>query len=163
MENDIIDAHVPRIIPPLDEVNTPFWTGGANGELLISHCDRCDRWVHPPAAECAACGGPLTPRPVRGTGTIFTYTVNRHQYHPDVPPPYVIAIVELDEQSDLRVPTNIVCCDFETLECGLAVRVVFEQHDHIFVPLFEPQSLEQSLEPSSLAVGRNEDTENSSP
>ena len=54
---------------------------------------------------------------------------------------------------------HIVRCDFETLECGLPVRVVFEQHGHVFVPLFEPRS----LEPSSLAVGRNEDTKNSSP
>ena len=154
MNANIIDSEAPRIIPPLDDVNTPFWTGGSNGELLISYCDRCERWVHPPAAKCAVCGAPLTPRPVRGTGTIFTYTVNRHQYHPDVPLPYVIAIVDLDEQSDLRLPTNIVRCDIETLQCGLPVRVVFERHGHVFVPLFEPQSSEAKSD---------EDTENSSP
>ena len=143
-----IEAEAPRIIPALDDVNTPFWTGGSNGELLISHCDRCDRWVHPPAAECTVCGAPLVPRAVRGTGTLFAFTVNWHQYHADVPPPYVIAIVELDEQPDLRLPTNIVRCDFEKLQCGLPVRVVFERHDHVFVPLFEPLSTEDTEDSS---------------
>ena len=138
MSADIIDAWAPRILPPLDAVNTPFWTGGGRGELLISHCSACGRWVHPPAAACPWCTGPLVPEPVRGTGTLFTYTVNWHPYHPDVPPPYVIAIVELDEQTDLRLPTNIVRCDPDTLECGLPVRVLFERHGEVFVPVFEP-------------------------
>jgi uncharacterized protein len=138
VDANLIEAEAPRILPPLDDVNTPFWTGGASGELLISFCTSCNRWVHPPAATCEACGGRLAPQPVSGNGQVFTFTVNRHQYHPDVPPPYVIAIVELDEQADLRLPTNIVRCDYESLRCGLPVRVVFEQHGDVFVPLFEP-------------------------
>lgn len=138
MTGDLVEAEAPRILPHLDDVNTPFWTGGANGELLISYCTRCKRWIHPPAAACESCGGPLVPRPVGGTGSVFTFTVNRHQYHHDVPPPYVIAIVELDEQADLRLPTNIVRCDLDSLRCGLPVRVVFEPHGDVVVPLFEP-------------------------
>jgi uncharacterized OB-fold protein len=56
-----------------------------------------------------------------------------------VPPPYVIAIVELEESDDLRVPTNIVGCDVESVYCGMPVQVRFEQHGDVFVPLFEPQ------------------------
>jgi uncharacterized OB-fold protein len=84
------------------------------------------------------CREPMTPMPVRGTGTLFTFTVNQHRYNPEVPPPYVIAVVELDEQSDLRLPTNIVHCEFDSLRCGLPVRVLFERHGSLFVPLFEP-------------------------
>jgi uncharacterized OB-fold protein len=75
---------------------------------------------------------------VSGRGTIFTYTVNRHQYHPDVPPPYVIAIVELDEQPDLRVVANVVGCDEPDLRIGLPVEVGFEQHGEHHVPVFAP-------------------------
>ena len=64
--------------------------------------------------------------------------MNEQQFHPEVPPPYVIAIVELDEQTDLRLPTNIVGCESGELRCGLPVRVVFEQHDDVYVPLFTP-------------------------
>ena len=73
-----------------------------------------------------------------GRGTIFTFTVNAHQFHPDVPPPVVIAIVELVEQSDLRIPTNIVGAAADDLRCGLPVQVVFERNGEVYVPLFEP-------------------------
>lgn len=128
----------PRIIPPLDDKNRAFWTGGATGELLIQRCTGCRRWAHPPADGCPACGERLAPEAVAGTGSIFTLTVNHQQYHPEVPPPYVIAIVVLDEQDDLRLPTNIVQADPETLDCGTRVRVLFEQHGDAFVPVFEP-------------------------
>jgi uncharacterized OB-fold protein len=80
----------------------------------------------------------LTPRAVSGQGTIFTATVNRHPYNPAVPLPYVIAIVELVEQGDLRLATNIVNCDPDDVIIGMPVRVIFEQHGQIFVPIFEP-------------------------
>ena len=84
------------------------------------------------------CGGELRAEPVSGRGTVFTFTVNAHQFHPDVPPPNLIAIVELAEQEDLRIPTDIVGCEPAGLRCGLPVRVLFERHGEIFYPLFEP-------------------------
>jgi uncharacterized OB-fold protein len=134
----IIAASAPRILPPLTDVNRPFWTGGARGELMIQRCTACARWIHPPTDRCAECGGELEFEPVSGTGTLFTFTENFQQFHPDVTPPYVVGIVELDEQDDLRLPTNIVNADESTLDCGMAVRVLFEQHGEVFVPVFEP-------------------------
>ena len=69
---------------------------------------------------------------------MFTYTVNHHRFHPEVPVPYVIAIVELVEQDGLRFTTDIVHCPVDRVTIGLPVRVVFEQHGEVFVPLFEP-------------------------
>ena len=138
MSASIVEGSVPRILPRLTAANRPFWTGGAEGQLLILRCDACDRWVHPPAGECPSCAGGLHPEPVSGRGTVFTFTVNAHQFHPDVPPPVVIAIVELVEQADLRIPTNIVGADVEELRCGLPVHVLFERNGEIYVPLFEP-------------------------
>ncbi len=126
------------MLPALTDLNRPFWTGGANGELLIQHCAACRRWVHPPVERCPECAGELRYEPVSGNGTIFTYTQNVQPFHPDVPPPYVIAIVELEEQADLRLPTNIVNCDADALECGMPVRVLFEHQGEVFVPVFEP-------------------------
>ncbi len=134
---------IPRILPPLTEVNRPYWTGGAQGSLLIERCGTCRRWQHPPTGTCAECGGAATPEPVSGKGTVFTFTVNHQQYHPDVPPPYVIAVVELSEQPDLRLPTNLVDCEPDEVHIGAAVRVRFEQHDEVFVPVFVPDD-EQS-------------------
>jgi uncharacterized OB-fold protein len=136
--HDRAEASAPRILPALTALNTPYWTGGANGELLIQRCPACRVWLHPPVERCPACAGRLRFEPVSGNGTIFTFTHNSQQFHPEVPPPYVIAIVELDEQADLRLPTNIVNCDPDLLSCGMPVRVLFERQDPVFVPVFEP-------------------------
>ncbi|OBI41274.1 DNA-binding protein [Mycobacterium sp. E796] len=110
-----------------------------SGELLIEHCDACARWVHPAAGECRDCGGPLVARPVSGRGTVFTYTVNHHPYNPEIPTPYVIAIVELAEQSGLRVAANIVGCEPDSVTCGLPVAIQPERGSG-GAPQFAPAS-----------------------
>ena len=138
MNQRIIEANAPRILPAITDVNRAFWTGGAGSELFIQRCESCGRWVHPPTDRCEACDGELRPEPVSGNGTVFTFTENVQPFHPDVPPPYLIAIVELDEQADLRLPTNIVHCEAAALYVGMPVRVLFEPHGDMFVPVFEP-------------------------
>lgn len=127
-----------RTLPAITDANRAYWTGGADGILLIQRCASCQRWVHPPVDGSCECGGQLVPEPVSGLGTIFTFTENHQQFHPEVVPPYVIAIVVLDEQHDLRVVTNIVNASGDELEVGTPVRVLFEDHGEVFVPLFEP-------------------------
>ena len=128
----------PRMLPPLTPENRAFWTGGSEGSLLITRCGACRRWVHPPGDACTDCRGKLVPEVVSGRGTLFTFTVNHQAFRPEVPPPYVIAIVELVEQPDLRLPANILHCEPDDLHCGMEVRVVFEQQGEHFVPCFEP-------------------------
>jgi uncharacterized OB-fold protein len=101
-------------------------------------------WVQPPAGECPVCRGALVPLPVSGRGTVFTYTVNYQPFNPAVPVPYVIAIVELEEQTDLRIATNIVECEPDSVCIGLPVEVRFERQDvdgdNVFMPVFAPRS-----------------------
>ena len=92
------------------------------------------------------------PEPVSGRGTVFTFTINHQQYHPDVAPPYVIAVVELDEQPDLRLPTNIVDGDPDDVRIGAAVQVRFEQHDDVFVPVFAPATAPAAGDPAGEAA-----------
>lgn len=127
-----------RIAPSITDVNRPFWTGGAEGKLLISWCEACRRWVHPPGDTCPGCEGVMVPRPVSGRGSVFTFTVNRHPFNPAVPLPYVVAIVELAEQAGLRFTTQVVECDVDDVHIGLAVAVTFEQAGEAWVPLFRP-------------------------
>jgi uncharacterized OB-fold protein len=133
-----VDPEPARLLPQLDDLNRAFWTGGANGQLLILRCRECRTWVHPPVERCTHCSGELVAEAVSGNGTVFTFTVNHQPYNPEVPVPYVIAVVELDEHRDLRLPANIVGCDPDDVEIGLAVRVAFEDHGEIFVPVFVP-------------------------
>ncbi|MGH9024881.1 MAG: Zn-ribbon domain-containing OB-fold protein [Acidimicrobiia bacterium] len=129
---------VPRMLPALTEENTPFWTGGGSGHLLIQRCVECRKWQHPPQRSCAACGSAVAPEPVSGRANVFTFTINDQPFHPEVPPPYVIALVELVEQADLRLPTNIVGCDPAAVHIGMPVHVEFEAHGGVHVPVFAP-------------------------
>ena len=52
--------------------------------------------------------------------------------------PFVFAAVELAEQAELYVFTNIVGCPPEDVRTGMPVEVIFEQHDEIYLPLFQP-------------------------
>lgn len=131
-------AQAPRMLPPLNDVSRPYWTGGAVGQLRIAHCGSCRRYSHPPQAECPECGTAVEFVAVSGNGVLFSYTVSHQQFHPDVPSPFAIGLVELDEQPGLRITANIVDCDIDALECGMPLRVRFEDRSPVFVPVFAP-------------------------
>jgi uncharacterized OB-fold protein len=56
--------------------------------------------------------------------------------------PFVLAIVGLEEQDDLRLTTNIVSCPVDDVVIGMPVQVLFEAHpdEEIWIPLFEPRA-----------------------
>jgi acetyl-CoA acetyltransferase len=69
---------------------------------------------------------------------VVGFTVNAHQWHPDFVPPYVLAVVALAEDPDVRLTTSIVGCDPAAVHIGQEVVVRFEQHEDVWLPLFEP-------------------------
>jgi uncharacterized OB-fold protein len=133
-----------RPIPVLTELNRPFWTGGADGQLHIQRCSRCERLIHPPALLCPDDhSAELTFVPVSGEGVLETWTQNQHAWFPGFPSPYIVAYVTLAEDVRARLLTNLVGVDDPALlEVGMPVSVVFEAHevddDVIHLPLFEP-------------------------
>jgi uncharacterized protein len=131
----MIAAPVP--LPLLTEDNTAFWRGGRQGKLLINRCSDCAFWVHPPAPLCRRCHSTrVEPVPVSGAGTIFSFTENYQPWLPGLEVPYVLAIVELDEQPGLRLTTRLVDCNAGAVKIGQRAQVTFEQHDDIWLPLF---------------------------
>jgi acetyl-CoA acetyltransferase/uncharacterized OB-fold protein len=128
-----------RPLPELTPFNEWFWTSGADGTLRIQGCADCGTLVHPPVPICPSCRGRAwAPTPVSGRGTVVGCTVNAHPWLPTMPPPYVIAIVALDEDPAVRLTTNVVGCAPEEVHIGQAVVVRFEQQDDVWFPLFEP-------------------------
>lgn len=129
-----------RVPPMLTDLNREYWTGGLSGELRILRCTACRRWNHPPTSICRKClSRELVAEPVSGKGSVATYTINHHQWSPTATAePYVIAIVELPEQTGLRQITNIINCPIKEVRIGMPVRVIFETLEDVAVPLFEP-------------------------
>lgn len=128
---------LPRLTPESDF----YWTGGAQGQLRILRCQECRRFAHPPTPLCRNCGGEaLLPEAVSGRGTVWTFTVSHQQLLPSLATPYVIAIVELEEQAGLHVTTRLVDVAPDDVAVGMPVEVRFEQHDEVYLPLFVPVS-----------------------
>ncbi len=127
-----------RALPRLDAINRDFWTGGSQGELRILCCNDCGTYVHPPRPVCRHClSEHLTSTVVAGTGVVDTFTINHQMWHPNREEPVVIARVALDGVPGVYLTTNIVGCAVDEVDIGDKVRVVFEQHDDVFLPLFE--------------------------
>jgi uncharacterized OB-fold protein len=133
-------THPIRALPAIDGPSSFFWTSGADGHLRLLRCEACAHLIHPPVPYCPACQSRETaPSVVSGRGVLYSYTVN-HQPWDGSTEPYVIGIVELDDQPDLRLTTNIVDVDPDDLRIGTPVEVAFENHDPVYLPLFRPLS-----------------------
>ena len=133
-----------RLLPELTPVNEWFWTSGADGVLRMQRCEDCTRIAHPPTPICPECRsrnrGIVE---VSGRATVVGVTVNHHPWLPGFDPPYVIANVALAEDPTVRLTTNIVDCDPDTVRIGDVVEVRFEEYGHkgsapLHLPLFTP-------------------------
>jgi uncharacterized OB-fold protein len=83
---------------------------------------------------------------VSGRATVAAYTINRQNWIPGFEPPYIVAIVELDDEPDVRLITNVVGVAIEDVGIGMAVEVFFEdwtalsgdEDSRVWIPLFRP-------------------------
>ena len=124
-------------VPQINDDNRDFWTAGRDRELRIVRCNDCGYYIHPPSPRCPRClGDDVGPSPVSGRGRVYTFTVNRRAWSPGLEVPYVIAIVQLDEQPDLRLMTNIVACSADEVAIDMPLRVEFREQGEAFVPVF---------------------------
>lgn len=135
-----------RLLPRLTPLTEPFWTGGARGQLMMQRCQRCGYWLHPPAPVCPLDSSrDIAPEALSGRGQVHSFTVNHQAWNPTMATPYVIGLVALQEQPAARLTTNLVNVEPAQVRIGMAVRVVFEEHEDVWVPLFEPDPEGESL------------------
>jgi uncharacterized OB-fold protein len=68
---------------------------------------------------------------------VVAHTVNVQEWIPGSAP-YLIGLVAIDEQESVRLTTNLVEVEPEHVRTGMAVEVVFEHLDNVYLPLFRP-------------------------
>ena len=127
-----------RVLPTLDEPSRFFWTSGKDGTLRFLRCSACSYLIHPPAPVCPEClSRDVAPSAVSGRGTVHSFTVNHHSWDGagDI---YVLGLVTIDEQPDVRLTTNLVDVEPTDVHIGMPVEVVFDDHDPVYLPLFRP-------------------------
>lgn len=131
-------------MPNPSALTRPFWEGATEHRLLIMRCQACRFWLHPPRPICRQCRSwDVKPEEVAGRGQLYTYTVSTTPFHPYWADkvPYVVAVVQLEEQTDLRVITNVVECPAADLRVGLPLEVTYvDAAPGLTLPVFRPVS-----------------------
>jgi uncharacterized OB-fold protein len=136
--DDIVGARpLPRPWPD----TTFFWSSGADGRLRFLECHACDRLIHPPTPICRHCRAvDAAPVAVSGSASVWSFTVVHQRFVDWLPTPYVVGVVAIAEDPEVLLTTNIVGCPPQDVKIGMPVRVRFERHNDVFLPLFEPDS-----------------------
>jgi acetyl-CoA acetyltransferase/uncharacterized OB-fold protein len=128
-----------RPLPKLRDWNRAYWTSGEDGRLRFQHCVKCDRLQHPPTPACRNCGAvDFDMRVVSGRAVVQSYTYTQQRWDPSDPHPYAVAVVAIEEDPSVHVTTNLIRSQPDEMCVGLPVRAVFEQHEDVWLPLFEP-------------------------
>jgi len=128
-----------RKLPLLTPETEFFWTAGKDARLLIQRCTDCGRYQHPPLSLCPVCRTQtMEASPVSGRGAVKTFTVNHQQWLPGLNQQFIFAAVELAEQPELYVFSNVLAPP-ETVRIGLPVQVCFEHQEDVWLPLFRPE------------------------
>jgi len=130
---------VARTLPAIDRDNEAYWTWGREGKLAIHRCAACEYFIHPPVSFCPRCESrDVAPQAVSGRGRVVTFTVNHKPWVPGLAAPYVLALVAIAEQDDVRIACNIVECAPDAVDFDMEVEVVFEPAEDLWIPLFRP-------------------------
>jgi hypothetical protein len=90
-----------------DPTTDEFWRAAREHRLVVQRCRACDAWQFYPRPFCLACFSlDVQWQPVSGRATVYSKTTVRIPVIDEMPPPYVVGIVELDEGP--RLTTNLV-------------------------------------------------------
>ena len=129
-------------LPTPDEDTQPFWDGANEHKLVIKHCNACGEYFDYPRPFCPQCWSrDVEWYEASGRASLYTWSI---VYVNELPPwperlPYCAALVDLEEGP--RLMSNVVECEFDALEGGMALEVVFEQVSDdplVTVPRFRP-------------------------
>lgn len=128
-------------LPVADDISKPYWAGIQQRKLLVQRCAKCERLQFPPDAACSACSSrDLTFEEMSGRGKVFSFseTVSgaRHPYFQSISP-YLVGMIELDEQEGLIFPSNFPGSAYADLAIGAPVAVEFQEFaDGVLIPQF---------------------------
>ena len=129
---------MPAPLPQPTEFTQPFWDAARRHELLLPRCRQCGKCFFRPEVVCTHCSS-LEWDWTRATGraTLYSYTIVSRPRTPDIPVPYVVAAVDLDEGCTMF--SNIVGCPPESVACDMKLEVVFaDLGAGLSIPQFRP-------------------------
>lgn len=126
--------------PVHDGIGDEYWRRAALGRLSIQFCGACEIHMFPPRAVCPSCLDPdhLQWIDAEGRGLVHAFSVVHRPPSPEFNDgePYVVALIVLNE--GVRMLSNVVGCDPDTVEIDMPVAVAFDQIPGGVIPVFVP-------------------------
>ncbi len=131
--SDISDVKSAPAFPyPVPEYGAePYWEAANQQKLVMQKCSACGKFRWTPAPLCLQCGDDgYAWAEMSGRGRIVTWTVITHPIHPAAVDkvPYVVVVIELDEQPGLRMVSNLVDVNPDDITFDAPVQVAFDDH-----------------------------------
>ena len=114
-------------LPEPSADTAPFWKSLQEGKLRIQACAACGKLRHYPRPVCPHCYS-MEARWVeaKGTGTVHSWTVAHHPFHPGFKAelPYVLVTVDLAE--GVRMQAQLRGVGAGELRIGDSVKIAYE-------------------------------------
>lgn len=131
MSEYVLGDAAPPVSYSENDLDAPFWEAARDHQLKIQKCNSCGRFQWGPNVICHHCHsfdvgwGEVAPR-----GTIYSW---ERVWHPHLPAlaqhvPYVILVVALDDDPQIRLVGNLVGDQTAPVPIGASVEAVFEDH-----------------------------------
>jgi uncharacterized OB-fold protein len=137
---NLTDEDLKKPLPLPTRWSQPFWDASKEHRLVLKKCSKCGYIDHPPYLYCTACHADEHEWiEASGKATLAAYAINYFgvpfPFWADLP--YVVALIDLAEGP--RMISNIVECDFDELENGMELEVVYDDvSDEITLPKWRP-------------------------
>jgi uncharacterized protein len=102
-----------------------YWEYAGRSELRLQRCE-CGRFRYPPGPTCPDClSDEFAWEPLSGRATLLAWTTFHRQYFPELPPPYIVAVVATVE-GPLLVGNLVDVPDPSDIAHGMALTAVAE-------------------------------------
>jgi uncharacterized OB-fold protein len=110
--------------PVIGQYDAPLWDAAASGELRLQRCEHCGQVRYIPTSHCPGClSGSFQWALMSGRGRVASWCVFHKQYFPEMPPPYCVVLVDIDE--GVIVAANLADGDTAGLKVGASVEAIF--------------------------------------
>ena len=127
-----------RPLPETDGLAGDYWKAASQGRLIIQRCNACGAHQHYGRMVCVTCGE-QRPEWVQagGRGSIVSFTVVQRSPYEDLPAPYVVALIRLEEK--VVMLSHVITADPARLRCDQTVVLRFQPfRDGLKLPVFQP-------------------------
>jgi len=120
----------------------PYWDGLKQGKLMLPKCGDCGHTFFYPRVVCPRCHSrAITWIQATGKGRLHSFGIAHQSFNRafKVKPPFVLAMIELEEGPHMASNLVNVAPDPQHVKCDMPVEVVFEKlTDDVTIPLFQP-------------------------